>query len=118
MKNIAATTDIDNESVLDMESIKDDITAGAKAFGKLLDHASDDWTHWSITIRGLRALRNLAFAQSKTSDIKSWHYRQAIGALLSQRKYAIYDRIDKQTRSVCYKLMDALEEINTWYSTL
>jgi hypothetical protein len=45
-------------------------------------------------------------------------YRQELGALLQLRKHAIYDRIDKQTRSSCYKLMDSIDEICDWYITL
>lgn len=60
----------------------------------------------------MRALRSLAFAKSHTSDIHSWAYRQALSALLMQRKYSIYDRIGKQARSACYKLMDRIEEIS------
>jgi hypothetical protein len=107
-----------DDSVLDMESINRDIADGAKAFHKLLCHATDDWNSWAIAIRGLRALRNFVFAQSHSSDIRSWAYRQAIGHLLQQRKYSIYDRIDKPTRSTCYKLMDSIEEITQWYMTL
>jgi hypothetical protein len=107
------------EDVLDMEAINNDIAGGAKAFNLLLKHANDaagDWTNWAAVIQELRALRNLAFAQSHTSDIHSWHYRQAIGALLARPKYSVYGRIDKPTRSQCYKLMDNLEEIGTWYN--
>jgi len=113
---ITATTDAD--TVLDMESVDADIAAGAKAFKNLMERRTDDWTDWSIIIRGLRALRNLCFAESQTSNIKAWAYRQAMGGKLQMRKYAIYDQIDKQTRSDCYKLMDAVEDISTWYAGL
>jgi hypothetical protein len=106
------------EDVLDMESIESDIAAGVKAFSKLLKRSAEDWMSWSITIRGLRALRNLAFANSHTSDLSSWHYRQALGDLLEQKKYSVYSHIDKQTRSTCYKLMDGIEEVDAWYATL
>jgi hypothetical protein len=107
-----------DDDPLDMNEVEADISAGAKAFTVLLEHTSDDWGHWTIVIRGFRALRNLAFAQAQTSDIKSYAYRQKIGELLGQRKYSPYAAIDKQTRSTCYKLMDQLEEIHTWYISL
>lgn len=103
---------------IDMDSIEADIAAGVKAYGQLLRHASDDWNSWKITIIGLRALRNLAFSRSHSSDIKSYAYRQEIGALLRQRKYSVFDNIDKQTRSTCYKLMDNVEDISIWYEAL
>jgi hypothetical protein len=106
------------ENALDMASIDADIVAGARAFTKLLTHARDDWTSWSITIIGLRALRNLAFAESHTSDIKSYAYRQKIGELLEKKKYAALAQVDKQTRSTAYKLMDHIEEVSMWYATL
>jgi hypothetical protein len=106
------------EDVLDMEAINSDIADGAKAFNLLLKYAADDWNSWSTAIRGLRALRNLAFAQAHTSDVQSYAYRQAISGLLAQPKYSVYGRIDKPTRSRCYKLMDNVEEITTWYIAL
>src|SRR5215471_12703685 len=108
----------DDEQQFDMDAINDDIAAGAKALSHLLTHAADDWHRWSITIRGLRGLRDLALAKAHTRDIKSWHYRQQLGALLRLRKHSIYDRIDKQTRSSCYKLLDRLDEIDHWYIAL
>src|SRR5262249_44986010 len=108
----------DAEQVLDMESIEADAAAAVKAYSALLHHAADDWNSWAITIRGLRALRDLAFSKAHTSDIKSWAYRQEIGALLRLRKYAVLDNIEKQTRSTCYKLMDNLDQINVWYVSL
>jgi hypothetical protein len=108
----------DPENVLDLDAVDAEIIAGAKAFTALLTHAADDWTRWSITIRGLRALRNLAFAQAHTSDILSHAYRKQIGELLKKKKYAPLANVDKQTRSVAYKLMDNIEEISTWYAAL
>jgi hypothetical protein len=111
-------TEYDPEQAIDMESVESEIAAGAKAYGKLLRHAADDWNSWSIVIVGMRGLRNLAFAKSQTSDIASWHYRKALGDMLKLKKYSIYDQIGKQTRSVCYKLMDSVDEINVWYAGL
>jgi hypothetical protein len=109
---------LDTDSALDTASIEADITAGARAFKQLLTHATDDWTSWSITIIGFRALRNVAFAKGYTSDIRSYAYRQAMSHLLQLRRYSVYDQIDKPTRSACYKLMDRIDDINMWYAAL
>ena len=103
-------------AVLDRVAIDRDIAAGAKAFQELLRNASLDWTHWSATILGLRGLRSLAFEKAGTSKMTSQAYRNAMSSLLMLRKYSIYDQIDKQTRSDCYKLMDRLDEIDQWYA--
>lgn len=103
---------------LDMASINEDIANGAREFKRLLKHATDEWSSWSAVIQGLRALRNLVFAQSRSNNINSQAYRQTMASLLGQRQYSIYDSIDKPTRSTCYKLMDSLEEIDVWYNTL
>src|SRR5262249_3743948 len=63
------------------------------------------------------ALRNLAFNEAHTSDIRSYAYRQKIGELLEKKKYAALAQIDKQTRSTRYKLMDHIEEISVWYAS-
>jgi hypothetical protein len=107
-----------SEQLLDMKALEREIALGAKAFDKLLHSADSDWTNWSAVIVGLRGLRTLAFEKGGVSDIRSWHYRDALSDLLQLKKYAIYDRIGKQTRSVCYKLMDSIEDINTWHATL
>ena len=41
-----------------------------------------------------------------------------MSALLMKRKYAVYDQIDRQTRSTMYKLCDRIEEITLWYASL
>jgi hypothetical protein len=117
--DVEATTETDGEAdaVIDKAALEADIVAGARAFTKLLNHAADDWTSWSITIIGLRGLRDLARAKAHTADIHSYAYRQAMSHLLQLRKYSVYDQIDKPTRSACYKLMDSLEEINVWYAS-
>jgi hypothetical protein len=66
----------------------------------------------------LRGLRDLARAQAHTADIQSYAYRQAMSHLLQLRKYSVYDQIDKPTRSACYKLMDAVDEISVWHAAL
>jgi hypothetical protein len=106
------------DAVFDKAAIEADIVAGARAFTKLLNHAADDWTSWSITIIGLRGLRDLARAQAHTADIHSYAYRQAMSRLLQLRKYSVYDQIDKPTRSACYKLMDTVEDLSVWYAAL
>jgi hypothetical protein len=108
---------MDDNDGLDRAAIDRDIAAGAKAFGELLRNAALDWTHWSATILGLRGLRSLAFAKAN-NNMKSQAYRDAMSALLTLRKYSIYDQIDKQTRSDCYRLMDRLEDIDLWYANL
>jgi hypothetical protein len=108
----------DADAVIDKAALEADIVAGARAFSKLLNHAADDWTSWSITIIGLRGLRDLARAQAHTADIQSYAYRQAMSHLLQLRKYSVYDQIDKPTRSACYKLMDSIDELMVWYATL
>jgi hypothetical protein len=108
----------DSPPELDRAAIDRDIAAGAKAFKELLQHADLDWNHWSATILGLRGLRSLAFARARTNKMTSQTYRDAMGYLLGLRTYSIYDQIDKQTRSDCYRLMDRLEDVDTWYSGL
>jgi hypothetical protein len=110
--------DLETAVPLDKESVEAEITAGARAFTKLLHHASDDWTSWTIVITGLRALRDLAFANAHTTDMVSYDYRQEMGRLLRLKKYSVYDQMDKPTRSACYKLMDSLDEITAWYMSL
>ena len=105
----------DQNQLLNKEQIESQIAAGVEAYTKLLDHSSDDWTSWSIIIVGFRALRTLAFNKANTSDIKSWPYRKELTELMQQKKYSVYDRIGKQTRSTCYKLMDRIEEVDAWY---
>jgi hypothetical protein len=110
-------TDID-DSPMDMKAVEADIANGARAYTKLLNHSADDWTSWSITIVGLRGLRNLAFANAQTTNVLSQAYRDAMSGLLGQRKYSVYDNITKQTRSACYKLADSVEEVSAWYASL
>jgi hypothetical protein len=105
-------------TVLDRESIDHDIVAGAKAYKQLVKNAEEDWTRWSAIILGLRGLRSLAFEKAGTNNMQSQSYRNAMKGLLTLRKYMIYDQIDKQVRSVCYSLMDNLEQIDSWYSSL
>lgn len=112
------TDDDDTSEVLDMDAVNAEIIAGARAFEKLLRHASDDWNSWSVTIRGLRALRSLAFDRAGVNDIKSDAYRKQIGGLLELKKYSAYSHLTKQVRSAAYKLMDHIEEIDMWYATL
>jgi hypothetical protein len=102
-------------NALDMASIDAEIVAGARAFNKLLTHATDDWTSWSITIIGLRALRSLAFAEAHTSDVKSYAYRQKIGELLEKKKYSALAQIDKQTRSTAtnFDVVSHLESVRS-----
>jgi hypothetical protein len=103
---------------LDRTALERDIAAGAKAFGELLRNASVDWTHWSATILGLRGLRALAFARAGTTGMQSQAFRNAMSFLLSQQKYSIYNQIDKQTRSDCYRLMNRIEDVDNWYAAL
>ena len=106
------------ETVLDKAAIEQDIEAGAKAFRELLKNADLDWTHWSATILGMRGLRALAYERARTTNMRSQAFRDAISGLLTLRKYSIYDQIDRQARSDCYRLMDQLEAIDVWYGGL
>jgi hypothetical protein len=108
----------EGDSVLEMPAVDAEIADGVKALNHLFRHAGDDFTKWEIVIKGFRALRNLAFANAHTSDIQAYDYRQAMGSLLRQRKYAAYDHLDRPTRSACYKLMDSIEDISVWYVAL
>jgi hypothetical protein len=108
----------EGDSVLEMPAVDAEIADGVKALNHLFRHAGDDFTKWEIVIKGFRALRNLAFASAHTSDIQAYDYRQAMGSLLRQRKYAAYDHLDRPTRSACYKLMDSIEDISLWYAAL
>jgi hypothetical protein len=108
----------DTPAELDRAAIDREIAAGAKAFQELLRNASVDWAHWSATILGLRGLRSLAFAKAGTTNMQSQAFRDAMSGLLLQRKYSIYDRIPKQDRSDCYRLMDRLEDVDAWYATV
>jgi hypothetical protein len=110
--------DTDEFPEIDRKAVEVDILAGARAYARLLNHRTDDWTSWSITIIGFRGLRDIARAEAHTMDIHSYAYRQAMSRLLQLRKYAVYDQIKKETRSFCYKLMDAIEDINVWYAGL
>lgn len=106
------------DALLDRASIEADIAAGARAYSQLMSSAADDWTRWATTIVGFRALHSVAFDRAGTSDIKSYAYRQAMSSLLQSRKYSVYDQIDKPTRSMMYKLMDRIDEINIWHAGL
>lgn len=110
--------DDETDAVFDKAALEAAIAAGARAFTKLLNHAADDWTSWEATIIGLRGLRDLARANAHTSDIQSHAYRQEMSRMLQLRKYSVFDQMDRPTRSACYKLMDALEEISVWYAAL
>jgi hypothetical protein len=103
---------------LDRAAIDHDIAEGAKAYQALLKNADLDWNYWFKTILGLRGLRALACARAGTANMQSQSYRDAMSYLLTLRKYSIYDQIQKQTRSDCYRLMNRLEDIDTWYSAL
>lgn len=107
----------DEEQLVDLKAVNKQIAAGAKALDYMFNHASDDFTKWVIIIRGLRGLCDLAARNAGTRDIHSWHHRQALGALLQQPKHAIYDRLSKQQRSACYKLMDRIDDVRDWYIT-
>jgi hypothetical protein len=80
----------DAEAMIDKEACEHDAKVGAQALQKLRTTADDDFASWAAAIRGLRGLRELAFAKTGTRDIKSWHYRQHLGALLSQARWAVY----------------------------
>jgi hypothetical protein len=109
---------VDEDAVIDRSVCERDAKVGALALQNLRKAARDDFTSWAAAIRGLRGLRELAFAKTGARDIKSWHYRQELGALLSQGRWAVYSDIDAPTRSSCYKLMDRIDDIAVWYAGL
>jgi hypothetical protein len=110
--------DLEQESPLDRESIEADIRAGAKALNELVHHAQDDWNRWDAVIQGWRGLRSLAFEKAQTSNVMSQAYRDAMGDLLRLKKYAVYDQIDRPTRSVMSRMCDQIEEITLWVAAL
>jgi hypothetical protein len=111
-------TEDEPEAVIDMETAEAEIAAGARTLTELINHAGDDWTRWSVTINGLRWLRDMARAKAYTFNIRSQAYRDEMTKLLRLRKYSKYDLLPNTTRSACYKLMDSLDEISTWYAGL
>jgi hypothetical protein len=106
------------EAVIDMETAEAEIAAGARTLTELIQHSGDDWDRWRITINGLRWLRDIARARAHTFNIRSQAYRDEMSKLLRLRKYSKYDLLPNTTRSACYKLMDSLDEISTWYAGL
>jgi hypothetical protein len=107
---------------IDIDAIEADIARGIKAYTELLDNKTADWKRWSFIICGFRGLRDLAMAKAHTSNILSQAYRDEMSRQLQLRKYSVYDRIGgknaKQLRSVFYKLMDHIEDIDLWYAGL
>ena len=108
----------DDDPVIDKAGAEAEADKGNRALVKLLNHASDDWASWSITIVGWRALHSLAFAKAHTTNTSSQAYRDAMGELLSKKSHAAYDQIDRPTRSYMSKLCDNIEAIDVWYGGL
>lgn len=113
-------TEDDADNVIDKKSVDAEIANGVKAWTELRKAAGKDWNLWSIYTRGFRALRGLAFANAHVSDIHSDAYRKEIGRLLKLAKYSAYSEpnLAKTTRSAMYKMMDCIEEIDSWYAGL
>jgi hypothetical protein len=111
------TDDDDDQIVLDMKAAEADADAGAKAYQSLIDTKTEDFTRWTITIKGLRALCTIAYAEAQTTNKRSQAFRNAMGALLQKRRWAALAHIDRQTRSTCYRLMDRIEDVARWYAT-
>jgi hypothetical protein len=107
-----------DDLVIDKAGAEAEADKGNRALVKLLNHASDDWASWSITIVGWRALRSLAFAKAHTADTSSQAYRDAMGELLRKKSHAAYDQIDRPTRTYMSKLCDRIEDIDIWYGGL
>jgi hypothetical protein len=105
---------------IDTKALEKAAKFGAKCVSEIYDPriVGKGWQRWSGTILGLRALRDMAFIETRTSDLNSWHYKQAMGRLLSRKTYAAYEQIDRPSRSWCYKLMDHIDEINVEYAKL
>ena len=108
----------DDDPVIDKAGAEAEADKGNRALVKLLNHASDDWASWSITIVGWRALHSLAFAKAHTTNTSSQAYRDAMGELLRKKSHAAYDQIDRPTRSYMSKLCDNIEAIDVWYGGL
>jgi hypothetical protein len=105
----------DDDDMFDRAAIEADAVEGAKALAYLFKHASDEWDRWEKIILGLRGLRDLAHHATGTRSRTDFAYRQEIARLLNMSKYAVYDRLSKQQRAACYKLMDYLDDISDWY---
>ena len=103
------------EVPFDEKATQIEISEGAKAVASLRKQAGQTWRSWSLVIRGLRGLRELAFSKTPSRDMKSYDYRMQMSRLLSKREYGVYEEIDKPTRSVIYKMMDHVDEIDDWY---
>lgn len=101
--------------LVDKKALGAEAELGNKMLGELIKHVGDDWDRWDGMIRGLRALVLLAQLEADTSDMKAQAYRDAMGRLLSLKKYANYASLTKQLRSDCYKLMGKIDEITLWY---
>jgi hypothetical protein len=111
-------TERNDDPVIDKARAEAEADKGNRTLVKLLNHASDDWASWSITIVGWRALHSLAFAKAHTTNTSSQAYRDAMGALLRKKSHAAYDQIDRPTRSYMSKLCDRIEDIDIWYGGL
>jgi hypothetical protein len=107
-----------DETPFDMDWIANDITVGAAAYKQLQENAGDTWNEWVKVIVGLRSLRELAFYNVGSCDMKSNAYRVEMRRLLSNPEYAVYQAINPPTRSSCYSMMEHLDEINEWYDAL
>ena len=117
MAELALADETNPDGMLDREEVEQEIAEGVKARKALIENKNQTWTHWSVFIRGFRALRSLCFEQAHTSDVRSQAYRTEISRKLKLVKYSAYD-IDSQTRSDCYALMDHIEDIDLWYAAL
>ena len=118
------TTDDNTEVIYEAESAFDraaaeaDALKGVRAYSHLLNHSGEDWVVWADVVRGLRGLRDIAFADAHTSDIHSYAYRQQMGFLLKQPRFAMLSEVKKTNRSAAYRMMDHLDEISAWYQAL
>lgn len=102
----------------DRDRIEREIAAGGRALKTLLSKAGRDWHHWSAVILGLRGLRTLVFDKVRTNNMRSDAFRKTMSEMLKLRKYAIFQKLTRQDRSDCYRLMDHLDEIDDWYNGL
>lgn len=109
----------EEEEPIDRAQAREVINQGAKAMAWLTQHATDDWMHWSIVVRGWQGLRALAFADAGTRDTTRQAYRDAMTALLERSQQGrIYAGIAKETRNAMTKLCDHIDEVDQWYAAL
>ena len=113
-------TDDENgpDGAIDEAAARQDITAGARALKELKRTAGHNWIGWSSAVRGWRGLRELAFKRSRTCDVKSQAFRDAMTHQLSLVANFEYRDIPSETRAAMTRLIGHIDEIDAWHATL